>query len=198
MNNDIIDTIMVDDDTRILVSYDDMPDNPLEWGVSSIEAMPLSISSRLDDSEYSMNNEDMLTIVDGVDMVGGDIDDLVKALDKHYDRRGWSHYVAHYAGPSQGDWVDMYIATDSNEYCEAESFANDEFEKYWDGEVYTLVLERRHTWHDDKGETLYTWDMVDNLSGVYGDSTEDIKAAAADYFFGVSFDTVKDGHAWRY
>lgn len=50
---------------------------------------------------------------------------------------------------------------------------------------YTLLLQRRHVWHDAAGDTLETLDDVDALNGVTLDDAYDadeVTAAARLYF----------------
>lgn len=179
-----METFVINDDYRVVVDTDDYADNPLSWAGSSVECYPLGASRLLDTDSFTVNAHDIEDILWYARMYGGvaDNDDLVAALDKHYDRKGWSHCVYSLVGPC-GDWVDLYIAMDQAAYCDASAFASSELQMYWDREVYTFELQKRHAWRDDAGDTMYTWDTVDTIGGVYcSDLDSEWRECAASVF----------------
>lgn len=78
----------------------------------------------------------------------------------------------------------LVAAYEDRLYTDEDDAIND-WERWYNGDYYTLLLQRRHVWHDTAGDTLETWDDVDALNGVTLDdayNADEVTAAARLYF----------------
>lgn len=154
--------------------------DPLDWPGDAIETLVLDAPCLTCADFYERNPDAPRRIVQGLERAGsirsdtfpGTGDHVIHALDRHYDRAGWTHTVASYRGPCQGDWLDLYIAMDAARYCDAARFAECHLQEWWDQDIHAAILLRRHDWHDDQGNTMHTWDEVASLGEIYGDLSE--------------------------
>ena len=185
MMSEILETIAINDDYRVAVSYDDSPDCPLAWN-DEFNAHTIRVDRHtLNMKElgvYDAEGDALDTLLDTVDYYGnGYPEDMDIAILKHLKRKGYAariaevggrdgwHLAVFYARPDAGDvnaWLNGNIRT---------------FEQWRDGEVYTLTLERRTTWTNDRGETRETWEAVDSCSGYYFDSYKDLDTQAREF-----------------
>lgn len=81
-------------------------------------------------------------------------------------------------GYSQGEWQDIVVTVPSDGSCGAAEGIARTFEQWVFGDVYTVTEQHPHTWRDDDGNELTTWDDGDSLGGIYADSAEE----AAEYY----------------
>lgn len=107
-----------------------------------------------------------------------------RALIKHLERHGYKAVYRTLPGQCPSDWISAVIAVSDTAGVELDGAVND-WERWYNGDYYTLLLQRRHVWHDAAGDTLETWDDVDALNGVTLDDAYDadeVTAAARLYF----------------
>ena len=167
---------------RVSVERDMSAECPISRPGKDIECYLLPGSNASIDY-YARNADDIIEIAGIVSDMGGGTDELVGALDKHYDRRGWSHCVYTLAGRCQSDYVRLYVAMRTEGYCDAETFCRNNLQSWWDGDVYVMTLERRREWRDSDGNVMYTWDDLDALCGVYSrDIDAEWRDLAGEYF----------------
>lgn len=81
-------------------------------------------------------------------------------------------------GYSQSDWQDVVIVTPSDGSCGTAEGHAETFRQWLYGDVYAVTELHPHTWRDDAGNDLTTWEDGDSLSGIYADSAEE----AAEYY----------------
>lgn len=107
-----------------------------------------------------------------------------RALIKHLERHGYKAVYRTLPGQCPSDWISAVIAVSDTAGVELDGAVND-WERWYNGDYYTLLLQRRHVWHDAAGDTLETWDDVDALNGVTLDDaydTDEVTATARLYF----------------
>ena len=111
-------------------------------------------------------------------------DSVAVALIKHLERAGYMAVYKTLPGQCPSDWIDCVIAVPNESGVDLDGAVND-WERWYNGDYYTLALERRHVWHDDQGATLETWDTVDALGAVEFDDVYDaaeVERVAREYF----------------
>lgn len=171
----MIDTYQLTDNVRVSVDYDTtVPDTPAD---------------RYDTLFYEVASCNNLDIHEGApDVIGAleDVEEYVNdycfagyssvgaALVKHLERNGYKAVYKTLPGQCPSDWIDCVIAVPNVGGVDLDGAVND-WGHWYDGDYYTLTLERRHVWHDSAGGTLETWDTVDTL---YGVELEDVYNAA--------------------
>lgn len=107
-----------------------------------------------------------------------------RALIKHLGRHGYKAVYRTLPGQCPSDWIDCVIAVHNESGVDLDGAVRD-WERWYNGDYYTLLLQRRHVWHDAAGDTLETWDDVDALSGVEFDDVYDgdeVYRVAREYF----------------
>lgn len=77
-------------------------------------------------------------------------------------------------GYSQGDWQDVVVVTPSDGSCGTAESRAETFRQWAYGDVYSVIVQHPHTWHDGDGNTLTTWEDGDSLGGIYADSAEEV------------------------
>lgn len=141
---------------KIKVSYDEFPENPMEWGEGH-EFVQISqprigggyiLGLDADEavgaylSQYLLNDEE-----------------ITEAVIKHYQRRGWIAKELKLRGYSQGDWLDGVYAYDPDNYGDM----SEALDVYFKGEVYTVQLVDVCNCCGIDGE------IIDSLGGCYLD-----------------------------
>ena len=183
--NEILETIAINDNYRVAVSYDEISECPLAWN-DEINAHTIRVDRGImnmkelgvyDEEGYALD-----TLIDTLDYYGnGDPEEMDTAILKHLKRKGYAariaevggregwHFAVFYARPDGGDvnaWINGNIRT---------------FEQWRDGEVYILTLERRTTWTSDTGDTRETWEAVNSCGCYYFDSYKDMDTQAREF-----------------
>ena len=183
--NEIIETIAVNDNYRVAVTYDDISDCPLTWD-DEINAHTIRVDRNTltmkELGAYDAEGDDIQGVIDALEeFTDSTSDEIAEAILKHLTRKGYAariaevggrndwHFAVFYARPDGGDvnaWINGNIRT---------------FEQWRDGEVYILTLERRTTWTSDTGDTRETWETVDLCGGYYFDSYKDLETQAREF-----------------
>ena len=183
--DEILETIAINDNYRVAVSYDEISDCPLAW-YNEISAHTIRADRHTLNMKqlgaYDAEGDALDTLLDTLDYYGnGDPEDMDTAILKHLTRKGYAariaevggregwHFAVFYAKPDGGDvnaWINGNIRT---------------FEQWRDGEVYILTLERRTTWTSDTGDTRETWEAVNSCGCYYFDSYKDMETQAREF-----------------
>ena len=183
--DEILETIAINDNYRVAVTYDNVYECPLAWddeiNAHTIRADRHTLNMK-ELGVYDAEGYALDALIDTLDYYGnGDPEDMDTAILKHLKRKGYAariaevgghaswHFAVFYAKPDGGDvnaWINGNIRT---------------FEQWRDGEVYILTLERRTTWTNDRGETRETWETVDSCGGYYFDSYKDLETQAREF-----------------
>ena len=185
--SEILETIAINDNYRVAVTYDDISDCPLAWddeiNAHTIRADRDALNMK-ELGVYDAEGYALDTLVDTLDYYGnGDPDERDTAILKHLKRKGYAariaevggraswHLAVFYARPDGGDvnawkWIKGNIRT---------------FEQWRDGEVYILTLERRTTWTSDTGDTRETWEAVNSCGCYYFDGRDDLLTQAREF-----------------
>lgn len=171
---------------RVAVDYD--TDAPLETPADHYDTLLYEVAScnnldihegapdvigALKDVEEAVNNYRFA----GYSSVGA-------ALVKHLERNGYMAVYKTLPGQCPSDWIDCVIAVPNEGGVDLDGAVSD-WERWYNGDYYQLMLERLHVWHDDDGATLETWDTVDSLYSVELDNVYDadeVYRVAREYF----------------
>nr|DAP28087.1 MAG TPA: hypothetical protein [Caudoviricetes sp.] len=171
---------------RVAVDYD--TDAPLETPADCYDTLLYEVAS--------CNNLDIHkgdpVVMGALEQVEGAVNDYAyagyssvgAALVKHLERNGYTAIYKTLLGQCPSDWIDCVIAVPNESGVDLDGAVND-WEHWYNGDYYTLALERRHVWHDSKGATLETWDTVDSLCGIALENTYDadeVERVTRDYF----------------
>ena len=58
--------------------------------------------------------------------------------------------------------------TDARNPLEDSAMSENEIYEQWrNGNVFGIIEETRHDWHDDNGNTMSTWDVTNSLGSVF-------------------------------
>lgn len=84
-------------------------------------------------------------------------------------------------GYSQGEWANVvvYCPLDEAEYLK---YRIEDLKKWWRGDIFTLVHEKRTVYTSPSGDTLDVWDTEDSIGGIMADSIEEFTEIAKDTF----------------
>ena len=164
----IIETMALDENTRVNIRYDEGTECPLEWLTEHelvITANPYWINPTFD-----TRNDTTYRILDYAP-------DPVEALEKHYARRGWETVTRLWRGSSQSDWLEYVLAVPQGELGDLEAFAVT-FEQWLNGEVYDIEIERlTATCTCADNENCRRWETTDRIGGMYPEPGEDIETS---------------------
>lgn len=193
---DALNEINVSKDWKLAVYRDEQAianDRPIDWPGTAIESFVIDAIPSVDKSFYEVNSDEAREIAeeasekywDDVHRRHTNFADerpvIIAALDKHYDKKGWSHEVVDI---SDGD-VMLYVAMDADRYCTAKDFCQNELKMWGDGNCAYVELLHRHEWHDSDGNSMDTWDGVDSIGSVYVndimDESEVLNAVREDF-----------------
>lgn len=181
----MINTYQLTPSYRVAVDYDTtVPDTPADryetllYEVASSQNLDIhegapDVIGTLEGVEEAVNNYAYA----GYSSVGA-------ALVKHLERNGYKAVYTTLPGQCPSDWIDCIIAVPNDGGVDLDGAVSD-WERWYNGDYYTLTLERRHVWHDDEGATLETWDTVDSLYGVELENVYDaaeVESVARDCF----------------
>lgn len=97
-----------------------------------------------------------------------------RALIKHLERNEYKAVYKSLPGKCPFDWIDCVIAV-SNESGVDLNGAVEDWEHWYNGEYYTLALEKSHVWTDGEGNEMSTWDEIKTL---YEVEFEDVENSA--------------------
>lgn len=181
----MINTYQLTPSYRVAVDYDtDAPESPADrydtllYEVASCQNLDIHegdpvVIDALENVEEAVNDYQFA----GYSSVGA-------ALVKHLERAGYMAVYKTLQGQCQSDWIDCVIAV-PNEVLSDLDGAVEDWERWYNGDYYTLTLEQLHVWHDDDGATLETWDPVDYADCCEFDDVYDgdeVARVAREYF----------------
>ena len=204
---DTLREINVSKDWKLAVYRDEQAianDRPIDWPGTAIESFVICAVASVDKSFYEVNSDEAREIAEEAsDKYWDDVhrrhtnfsDErpaIIAALDKHYDEKGWSHEVVELSD----DDVMLYVAMDSDRYCTARDFCQNELKMWDEGNCAYVELLHRHEWHDSDGNSMDTWDEVDSIGSVYVNDIMDepdvLNAVSGDF----QLDSKMDGPAY--
>ncbi|PLS29941.1 hypothetical protein Uis1B_2209 [Bifidobacterium margollesii] len=162
---------IIDDTHAIRLLGDPDADNPLDWPGDALESTVTGHARSIDPAAWTRHDRTD-PLIDAI-TAHNEGDALETALERHYERRGWTSTVIDLEGPSQSDWIRLVVATDPKRYCPAEPFARGELTSWWRGDVYRIELLKAVTWTSDDGRVRTEWEPIDSIGGVYLDQQED-------------------------
>ena len=169
----MINTYQLTPSYRVAVDYDTtVPDTPADryetllYEVASCQNLDIhegapDVIGTLEGVEEAVNNYAYA----GYSSVGA-------ALVKHLERNGYTAIYKTLLGQCPSDWIDCVIAVPNEGGVDLDGAVSD-WGRWYNGDYYTLALERRHVWQDAAGDTLETWDTVDALGAVEFDDVYD-------------------------
>lgn len=180
-----MDTISISPNYRVIVEYDDGPQEPISDRYDTVfyeVASCQNLDIHEGDAAIIAALEDVERAVSDYNYSG--YSSVARALVKHLKRNGYEAEYHSFAGTCPSDWCDAVVAVRASEGVALEGAVND-WDRWFTNDYYTLTFERRHVWHDAAGNTLETWDTVDTLGGVELDDAYDadeIRRVAGWYF----------------
>lgn len=175
----MIDMRTIDDTHAIRLVYDPDArdyDNPLDWPGDALESTVIDCDRRIDPAYYTRGDDPEVGMIVARNQGAA----LETALERHYARRGWTSTVISLTGPTQSDWIRLFVATDPKRYCPAESFARGELTAWWRGDVYGIESLHLVTWTADDGRIRTEWEPIDAIGDVYLVDGEDWTVKACD------------------
>ena len=183
--NEIIETIAINDNYRVAVTYDDIPDCPLAW-YNEISAHTIRVDRHTltmkELGAYDAEGDDIQSVIDALEeFTDSTIDEIAEAVLKHLKRKGYAARIAEVGGRDYWHFAVFYARPDGGDVEAFISGMVRTFEQWRDGEVYALALQRRTTWTSDTGDTRETWETVDSCGGYYFDSYKDLDARAREF-----------------
>lgn len=152
--NEVLETWRNEDDTkRYQIVYDTYAENPLEdWD----ERPHLVFFNNIDDAttnNVNYHGSDDTTCKQLMDLINdSELPNVVG-----YDDDNGMNFIA---------WRDD---KDWTEKPTAESIMSEIgiYRQWRDGNVFGIIEETRHEWHDDDGNTMSTWDVTNSLGSVF-------------------------------
>ena len=183
--NEILETIAINDNYRVAVTYDYLSDCPLAWD-DEFNAHTIRVDrNTLNMKElgaYDAEGDDLDTLLDTLDYYGnGDHGEVHAAILKHLKRKGYAARIAEVGGRHDWHIAVFYARPDGGDVEAFISGMVRTFEQWRDGEVYTLALQRRTLWTSDAGDTRETWEDVESCGAYYFDSYKDMDTQAREF-----------------
>lgn len=185
------DIIQINEDTRIVVKYDQDAEDPRNWD-PGVSVHPIRTNARYHRIDAGTNSHEhqLDEIIEHVPEMQRD-----DALARHFERAKLPFRIV--SMMSGRDWIGDYVW-----YAEPETVAEnmelaplwngldlvdgciEQYRAYLDGEVYGVILEKRVTWQraDDPDVTQETWEHEDSVWGCYLDGDYTALTVAADHF----------------
>lgn len=131
------------------------------WGVFTMRKSRDHVEMSLDSLDI---NERLSTILDyhGYDTAAAEV---AKAL----TRAGYQH---RFISMGYSPWIEIVVYWDPTQIADISGIP-EELRAWYDGEVYTVALERKDTYHGPNGKTIETWEVVESVGCViFTDSYE--------------------------
>ena len=183
--DDILETIAINDNYRVAVTYDDISDCPLTWN-DDINAHTIRVGRNTltmkELGAYDAEGDALDTLLDTLEYYGdGDPGEVDDAILKHLTRKGYAARIAEVGGRDYWHLAVFYARPDGGDVEAFISGMVSTFEQWRDGEVYTLALQRRTTWTSDTGDTRETWEDVESCGAYYFDSYNDMDTQAREF-----------------
>ena len=183
--DEILETIAINDDYRVAVTYDDISDCPLAWD-DEFNAHTISVDRRLLNMKeigvHDSEGDDIQSVIDALEeFTDSTSDEIAEAVLKHLKRKGYAARIAEVGGRDGWHFAVFYARPDGGDVEAFISGMIRTFEQWRDGEVYTLALQRRTLWTSDAGDTRETWETVEACGGYYFDSHKDLETQAREF-----------------
>lgn len=155
-----LNTIQIDDNTRVAVYYDDcLGEAPVSRYGDAV------VFHWLDDGDTSDNANDAdAAAIRGAMPYNATSGEVFDALRKHYGRAG---FETGYACFGARDYRRAFLAVKPG-YGTPKTLAG-EMNAFFNGDVYALAIEKRVPWTAPDGRVRYEWESVDAIGDCYID-----------------------------
>lgn len=161
---DALNTVKVNGDTRVAVYYSDcIGEAPTSWYGDAV------VFHWLDDGDTSDNANDADAVaIRGAMPYDATPGDVFDALRKHYGRAG---FATGYMHTSARDYRPAFLAVKPG-YGTPKTLAA-EMNAFFNGDVYSLAVEKRIPWTAPDGRIRYEWESTGVISDSYIDPFDD-------------------------